>query len=338
MTGKCLQTFEGHTKSVTSVAINPSGFWALSGSEDETLRLWELATGRCLRTFEGHTDSVTSVAISPDGLWALSSGSDHTLRLWELVTGECLRTFEGHTSEVTSVAISPDGRWSLSGSSVHDDTLWPLGAGERTRSKSDPDDNSLRLRLWELATGKCLRTFKGHTERVTSVAISPDGRWALSRSHDKTIRLWELATGKCVWTFEGHTSEVNSVAISPDARWVLSGSDDETLRLWELDWDYEFPGWADWDEHARPWLSNFLTLHTPVAGQLPAEGARAEEQTQLDLPQRGNPQWTEDDFNHLLQILGHAGYGWLRPKGVRWELQEMAADWQGPPLLPREKF
>ncbi len=167
------RNFEGHTDVVTSVSWSPDGRHALSGSEDKTLRLWEVSSGECLRTFEGHTSRVTSVAWSPDGRHALSGSYDHTLRLWEVSSGECLRTFEGHTSQVTSVSWSPDGRRALSGSDDH------------------------TLRLWEVSSGECLRTFEGHTNQVTSVSWSPDGRRALSASSDRTLRLWELD-----WEFE----------------------------------------------------------------------------------------------------------------------------------------
>ena len=83
----------------------------LSGSDDRTLRIWNLATGNCVRTFEGHIDRVTSVTISPDGRHGLSESVDKTLRMWELASGKCLRTFNGHIGSVTSVAITSDGRW-----------------------------------------------------------------------------------------------------------------------------------------------------------------------------------------------------------------------------------
>jgi serine/threonine protein kinase len=213
--------------------------------------------------------------------------------------GRCLRTFEGHPGIVQSVALSPDRRWGLSGSL--DDTL----------------------RLWDLATGACLRTFKGHADTVSSVAIAPDGRWGLSGSEDKTLRPWDLATGACLRTFEGHTGGVNSVAISPDGRWGLSGSEDKTMRLWEFVWDYQFPSPADWDEGARPYLVNFLCLHTPYAATLPAAGAPSPEQVQLALTRRGKPAWTDADFQQLIIQLQYAGYGWLRPEGVRRELEQM---------------
>ena len=198
-----------------------------------------------------------------------------------------------------SVSISPDGRWGLSGSL------------DKT------------LRLWELATGQCVRTFEGHTEEVLSVNISPDGRWALSGGYDQTLRLWELATGECVYTFEGDMWDLASVSITYDWRWVLSGSWDLILRLWELDWECEFPPPADWDEAARPYLESFLNLHTPYAAELPQDHTPSEEEIRLALTRRGKPSWNEKEFEALIRQLQYAGYGWLRPEGIQRELEKM---------------
>jgi serine/threonine protein kinase len=81
---------------------------------------------------------------------------------------------------------------------------------------------------------RCLRVFEGHKDSVWSVAISPDGRYGLSGSRDKTLRLWELSSGKCLRVFEGHKNSVRLVAISPEGRYGLSGGGDGTLRLWDL--------------------------------------------------------------------------------------------------------
>jgi hypothetical protein len=103
--------------------------------------------------------------------------------------------------------------------------------------------------------------------------------------------------------------------------------------LWLLDWEYEFPGWSDWDAGARPYLENFLTTHTTYAGELPAHRDPSEQEITLALTRGGKPSWTEEDFKQLLCKLGCAGYGWLRPEGVRRELENLAAQWTGPPPL-----
>ncbi|CAK0805171.1 unnamed protein product [Prorocentrum cordatum] len=154
---------------------------ALSGSEDNTLKLWELSTGRCLRTLEGHTDEVMCVtAHGKDG--ALSGSQDKALKLWELSTGRCLRTLTGHASAAMCVtALGEDGALS--------------GSMDKT------------LKLWELSTGRCLRTLTGHAGAVMCVtALGEDG--ALLGSDDRTLKLWGLSTGRCLRTLTGHAGAV----------------------------------------------------------------------------------------------------------------------------------
>ena len=242
--GALVRTFTGHTYHVSLVAFSPDGRFALSygcdgmGSQSRcikySVKLWDLAVGKELRSFSG---AGAPVAFSPDGRLALSRSDDKTLKLWEVATGKELRTFSGHTSNIQPAAFSPDGRFVLSG-----------GCEERNSSNWCIKGS---LKLWEVATGKELRSFGGHTEEVSSVAYSPDARFALSGSHDNTLKLWEVATGKELRTFSGHTMGVNSVAFSPDGHLALSGSADETLRLWEVDTGKELRSFGGHSDRIR---------------------------------------------------------------------------------------
>ena len=107
------------------------------------------------------------------------------------------------------------------------------------------------VRLWDVHSGECLRTFNGHSDGVRSVSFSPDGARMLSGSSDKTVRLWDMHSGECLRTFNGHTDWVMSVSFSPDGARMLSGSIDNTVRLWdvhsgELVWKAEVLSEGSW--------------------------------------------------------------------------------------------
>jgi WD40 repeat protein len=126
---KTVRTLEGHTGSVFSVAVTPDGRLALSGSDDRTLRLWDLESGKTIHILQGHRSAVKRIAVAPDGRSVVSTSDDRTLRLWDLHRGRMIRTLEGHTDSVRGVAVTPDGRLALSGSRDQTLRLWDLKSG-----------------------------------------------------------------------------------------------------------------------------------------------------------------------------------------------------------------
>ncbi|BAZ87911.1 trypsin-like peptidase domain-containing protein [Dolichospermum compactum] len=251
------QTLSGHSGDVYSVAISPDGRTLASGSYDNTIKIWNLATGKLIRTLSGHSRSVVSrsvesVAISPDGRTLASGSRDKTIKIWNLATGELIRTLSGHSGDVHSVAISPEGRTLASASGDYTIKIWNLATGEQIRTLSghsdsvlsvaiSPDGRTLAsgsddktIKIWNLATGELIRTLSGYSDWVRSVAISPDGRTLASASGDYTIKIWNLATGELIRTLSGHSNPVLSVAISPDGRTLVSASGDNTIKIWNL--------------------------------------------------------------------------------------------------------
>ncbi len=210
-------TLTGHSESINTVAISPDGQLLVSGSEDNTIKLWDLETEECLATLEGHEAGVKAVAISPDGQLLVSGSADNTIKLWQLPGGKdepiCIDpiyTLTGHTDWVKCLAISPDGQVLASGS--QDKTI----------------------KLWQLETGELKSTLVGHWGEVNCIAISPDGQRLTSCSWDETIRLWHLGTLKQLHSLSGHQGAIACFAISPDGQPLVSSSWDHTMRVWGM--------------------------------------------------------------------------------------------------------
>ncbi len=215
----CFALENGHYRGVTAVTMMPNGRFALSASQDMTIRLWDLVTRSCIWIGRGHEDLVLALAVSSDGRLLVSGSQDMTIRTWNSATGKSQWIGRGHTDRVTAVAVTPNGRFIISGS----------------RDKT--------LRLWSVASGKTIWVTEKHASAVTAVIISPDGRYVLSGHDEENLYLWDITTGKRVERkYYGAsleqlgfvTGSTTSLAISADGQFVVSGNRDTSVRLWNF--------------------------------------------------------------------------------------------------------
>lgn len=266
-----IRTFTGHTGDVSSVAASPDGTELLTGSFDQTAKLWDLSTGAEIRTFTGHGAALYSVAFSPNGTRILTGSEDGTARLWDAAQATELRRFTGHTGAVLSVAFSPDGTRVVTGSDDYTANAWDtetglllqtfggasvnispvasavfspdgggiLTAGGGRRTNTGVCGAEYFAQLWNAETGVLSRRFYGHIYTVNAAAFSPDGTMVVTGAGrgqcvDDTAQVHDALTGKGRGDCIGHTSHVKSVAFSPDGKKVLTGSFDKTARLWDV--------------------------------------------------------------------------------------------------------
>ncbi|MBD2194625.1 MULTISPECIES: WD40 domain-containing protein [Calothrix] len=282
-TGECLQTLSGHSNRVIFIAFTANGETLVSGSEDQTVRVWDVLTGECLRVLKIPINWVLAIALSPDGQ-TLATGSDRTtVKFWDLVSGDCISTIPDYQSHVWTVAFSSDGKTLVTGSEDTTVKVWDVATGKCLQTLSEdgdlstgdrpasriwlvalhPDNQTLlsinenqTIRLWDINSGKCLRTVHGYINWILSVTFSPDGQMLACSSQDQYVRLWDVNTGKCLRTLKGHTNLVSSVTFAGKHlndfainRIIVSSadrekqrqrpilatsSDDTTIKLWDV--------------------------------------------------------------------------------------------------------
>jgi WD40 repeat protein len=217
----------GHTRAVMCVAFSPDGKILASGGEDRAIILWDVATADKLRELSGHSRAILALAFNPDGRLLASGSRDSTILLWDRGTGERVWRLRGgpelSMGFVYSVAFSPDGRM-LASARQKKIILWDVSSRGQIASLSghsgfigsvysvafSPDGRILAsggrdktIMLWDMVTKKAkfqrdvppgtrVAALTGHSQAVSSVAFSPDGKTLASAGSDQII-LWDLA-------------------------------------------------------------------------------------------------------------------------------------------------
>ncbi|KAJ5722922.1 vegetative incompatibility protein HET-E-1 [Penicillium malachiteum] len=234
-------TLDGHSGCINSVRFSPDGQSVLTGSDDMTVRLWQTSTGEERRLFRGHTKKVMAVAFSLDASLVVSGSEDKTVRICDARSGNILHIIEVHRSGINSVLFSPNNRILASSSFDDEVRLWDTSnwnsLGKLEDFEEDVNSGTLATQRpffkdWPQVVAK-FQSLKAHSSAVTCIAVSDNGEFFASGSHDTTIKLWK--SGAEIWTFKGHTNSVNDLSFSTDGCLIASASGDCTIRLWNTD-------------------------------------------------------------------------------------------------------
>ncbi|KAH8647106.1 WD domain-containing protein [Xylariales sp. PMI_506] len=236
-------TLQSHREPITCVAFHPVFTSLASGSEDYTIKIWDWELGELERTIKGHTKAVLDLDFGgPRGGTLLAScSSDLTIKLWDPADEyKNIRTLPGHDHSVSAVRFIPSGAAGAPSSS----NLLVSASRDKT------------LRVWDVTTGYCVKTIRGHADWVRDVCPSLDGHYILSTGNDQTARLWDisLANPESKVTLIGHEHVVECCTLAPAAAYqylaplaglkkpppassaaefMATGSRDKTIRLWD---------------------------------------------------------------------------------------------------------
>jgi WD40 repeat protein len=222
-TGKMLRDLTVGVERLYTCAIRPAGQAFAFGGDDKIVRFWDLAEGEKIKTLRGHTDWVNDVVFSPDGNLLASASSDCTIKIFDAKKGQAVRTLKGHKASVNALAFSPDGKILASGSGFPNFSNF---------------ENDCSIKLWEVATGQCLRTLNKHTDQISRLVFHPAGRMLASCSDDRTIILWDIFAGNEKLLLKIHDDIVYDIVFHPQGDVLASSSwDKETggmIKLWQL--------------------------------------------------------------------------------------------------------
>jgi len=206
------RSLSGHSHFVQDVVISSDGQFALSGSWDGTLRLWDIEHGVTTRIFKGHTKDVLSVAFSADNRQIVSGSRDRTIKLWNTL-GECKYTIEdqGHTEWVSCVRFSPNTKTPIIVSSGWDKVV----------------------KVWNLNSCTLKINLVGHRGYINCVTVSPDGSLCASGGKDNTAMLWDLNEGKPLYSLDAGAI-IHCLTFSPNKYWLCAGTD-KGIKIWDLE-------------------------------------------------------------------------------------------------------
>ncbi|TAQ85736.1 hypothetical protein B7494_g5929 [Chlorociboria aeruginascens] len=246
-TGECMSTYSGHSDGV--IGLHFAGNLLASGSVDHSIKIWNFQD-KSVYSLRGHKDWVNAVKLDTASRTLFSASDDCTVCLWDLDTRTVLRKFEGHVGQVQQVVLLPaeyepedsmlddhdDGSSSTASNPDSSDApqYSPYDSWHASRPRpprymfTGGLDNTIRI--WDVASGRCLKTCFGHVEGVW--ALAGDTLRVVSGGEDRMVKVWDSRAGTCDRTFTGHVGPVTCIGLS-DSR-MCTGSEDCEVRLYSF--------------------------------------------------------------------------------------------------------
>jgi WD40 repeat protein len=221
--GTLQATLTGHTDKIRRAIFNPTGEIIVSASDDQTVKLWQ-KNGKLIHDLKGHRGQVTSVCLSPDGKIIASASADGSVKLWK-INGEELSSFKVERGWITSASFSPDGQKIAAAGTDGTVKLWSLRKVVEKLQKQQSIEASTDIKL--------LRTLQIESDKILSVAFSPDGAMLATASAGGNARIW--SKDGTPLSILKHTSGLTNISFSPDSQMLLSASTDKMVRLWNID-------------------------------------------------------------------------------------------------------
>ena len=244
--GDCVLLLEGHTAGILDMATAADGSLLVTASEDHTARIWELEKGACLGVLEGHTGAINSVAMDAYGRIAVTVAADGTARVWDLASSSCVHVLQGHAglgeaADLGMVGLVQCVVCSMTGM---DRRLSPEGHTPASVVLPPAMFCNIPLHRHSCNPATMVTALHGHCQLaysmisnmtypagvVWSVALTPDGRRAVTTSEDFTARVWDVVGGTCVHVLQGHSGWVVDVVLTTDASRAITASHDGTAR------------------------------------------------------------------------------------------------------------
>ncbi|KIJ10806.1 hypothetical protein PAXINDRAFT_85460 [Paxillus involutus ATCC 200175] len=233
---------------VYAVAASGDGRWIATGGVGKNVTIWNTTTYEKVIELEGHSGDVRSLAFSRDSARIVSGSEDKTVIVWSATTGERhLGPLKGHTYTVWCARFSPDDDKiaSCDGSSIR---VWNSHSGvplmrpihvSAIALEWTPDDSQQLIagcvdgfiRRFSSSTGSLLADWEAHTALITSIAVSQNGKFIASASHDKTVRICDMTTSTQIGPTLQCDDKVYSVAISPAGRHLVSAGRGHRVRI-----------------------------------------------------------------------------------------------------------